>query len=140
MAMHSGGVPVICGTQPTVSESDSNPQLLGNTPQPTGRMSTADKSTNMWGFKTVSVKQRGKPLKKQPMEGGGSSPPSSPDCSWADSNGFSTTSKAKGGRWRCRRCRRCRNNKCLAPACLDMPIFKTIYSNMDITYTIWNLT
>ena len=29
------------------------------------------------------------------------------------------------------------NEKRLAPACIDMPVFKTIDPNADITYTIW---
>ena len=117
-----------------MSESDSNPQLQGNAPQPTRRPGLADELTNMWGARTISVKQRGKPPKKQPLVGGGSSPPSSPDHGGADSNRFSTASKAVGGRWRCRRQR---NEKHLAPTHLDMPIFKTIDPNTDVTYTIW---
>ena len=68
------------------------------------------------------------------MGGGGSSPPSSPDHGGVESDGFSTTSEALGGQ---RRHRRQRNEKCLAPACLEMPIFKTIDLNVDVTYTIW---
>ena len=117
-----------------MSKSDSNPQLLGSALQPTRRPGSADESMNMWGARTVSAKQRGRPPKKQPMGGGGSSPPFSLDCSGADSNGFSTTSKAVGGQ---RRHRRWRNEKRLAATCLDMPIFKTIDLNVDVTYTIW---
>ena len=119
---------------PAVSKSDSNHQLLGNALQPTGRSGSADELMNMQGARTVSTKQRGRPPKKQPMGGGGSSPPSSPDHGGADSNGFSTTNEAVGGLWRHRRWR---NEKCLAPACLDMPIFKTIDPNADVMYTIW---
>ena len=82
---------------PAVSESDSNPQLEGNAPQHTGRLGLADESMNMRGARTISIKQRGRPQKKQPMGGGGCSPPSSPDCGGDDSDGFSTTSKVVGG-------------------------------------------
>ena len=112
-----------------MSESDSNPQLLGSAPQ----SGLADESTNMQGARTVSAKQRRRPLKKQPMGGGGNSSPSSPDHGGADSDGYSTTSKAARGQWRHRRQR---NEKCLAPTILDMPIFKTIDLNADVTYTI----
>ena len=115
-----------------MSKSDSNPQLLGSAPQSTGRLGSADELMNVQGARTVSTKQRGRPPKKQPMRGGGNSPPSSPDHGGADSNGYSTTSEAVGGQWRCRRWR---NEKCLV--CLDMPIFKTIDLNADIMYTIW---
>ena len=110
---------------PAVSESDSNPQLQGNTPQPTRWPGLADELTNMRGARTVSVKQRGRPLKKQPMGDGGSSPPSPPYRGGADSDGGQ------------HRQRRQRNEKCLAPACLDMPIFKTIDPNTDVMYNIW---
>ena len=134
MAMHSNGVPVTCGTSPAVSESDSNPQLLGSATQPTRRSGSADESMNVWGARTVSAKQKGRPPKKQPMGGGGSSPLSSPDHGGADSDGFSTTSEAVGGQ---QRHRRQRNKKHLAPTCIEMPIFKTIDPNVDVTYTIW---
>ena len=119
---------------PTVSESDSNPQLLGNTPESTRRPGLAEELMNMRGARTVSTKKTGRPLKKQPVGGGGNLPPSSPDHSGADSDGYSTTSEAAGGQ---QRCRRQRNEKRLDPTCLDMPIFKTIDLNVDVRYTIW---
>ena len=64
------------------------------------------------------------------MGGGGSSPTSSPDHGGADS----TASEAVGG-WQ--KHRRWRNEKHLAPAHLDMSIFRTIDPNADLTYTIW---
>ena len=81
---------------PAVIKSDSNPQLQGNAPQPTGRLGSADKLTNMQGARTVSVKQRGRPPKKQPIGGGGSSPPSSPDHGGADSDGLTFTTVSRG--------------------------------------------
>ena len=119
---------------PAMSKSNSNPQLQGNAPQPTGRPGSADKLTNVQGARTVSIKQKGRPPKKQPMGAGGSSPPSSPDCGGADSDRFSTTSEVVGGQ---RRHRRQRNEEHLAPACLDMPNFKTTDPNADIINTIW---
>ena len=82
---------------PAVRKSNSNPQLLGNALQPAGRLGLADELMNMQGARTVSIKQRGRPPKKQPMGGGDSSPPSNPDHGGADSNGFSTASEAVGG-------------------------------------------
>ena len=66
--------------------------------------------------------------------GGGNSPPSTPKQGGADSEGYSTVSKAPGG---CHRRRRCRNEKHLTLACLDMPIFKSKDPNTDMTYTLW---
>ena len=87
-----------------------------------------------WIYRSAHFVVNPIPLEEKPVGGGGSSPPSSPDHCWADSNGFSTASEAVGG-WR--RCRRGRNEKCLAPTCLDMPILKTIDLNADVMYTIW---
>ena len=39
---------------------------------------------------------------------------------------------------RCHR-RRWQNEKCLAPMCLDMPIFKSTDPNVDVMYTLWRL-
>ena len=82
---------------PAMSESDSNPQLLGNALQPAGRLGLADELTNVWGTRTVYVKQRKTPQRSNPWGAGGSSPPSSSDRDGADSNRFSTASKAVGG-------------------------------------------
>ena len=57
-----------------------------------------------------------------------------PDREGVDLDGYSTVSEAPSGRY-CRRRRQ--NEKCLAPACLDMPIFKSMDPNMDVTYTLW---
>ena len=66
--------------------------------------------------------------------GGGKLAPSSLEWGGADSNGYSTVSKAPGGQ--CRR-RRHRNEKHLAPAHLDMPVCKSTDPNADMTYTLW---
>ena len=117
-----------------MNKSDSNPQLQGNTLQPTRRPGLADELMNMWGARTVSIKQRKTPKEATHEGDGGSSPPSSPDHGGADSEGFSTAVKVVGGQ---RRCRRWRNEKHLAPMCLDMPVFKIIDLKADIMYTIW---
>ena len=66
--------------------------------------------------------------------GGGNSPPSSPGQGGADSDGYSMVSEAPGGQ---HGRRRHRNEKHLAPVCLDMPIFKSTDTNVDVTYTLW---
>ena len=78
---------------------------------------------------------QGRPPKARPTkEGAGNLPPSSLERGGADSDGHSTVSEAPSGR--CHR-RRWQNEKCLAPACLDMPIFKSTDPNADVTYTLW---
>ena len=78
---------------------------------------------------------RGKPPKAHPMKDGtGNSPPSSPDRGGADSNGYSMVSEAQSTH--CYR-RKQWGEKCLAPMCLDMPIFKLTDPNADVTYTLW---
>ena len=67
--------------------------------------------------------------------GGGGSPPSSPE--WpggADSDDYSTASKSGEGR-RHRRCRQAERR--LAPARLNLPIFRSTDTNADVTYEIW---
>ena len=54
--------------------------------------------------------------------------PTSPDRGGADSDGYSTVSEAPNGR---HHRRRRWNEKCLAPACLDMPIFKSTDQNAE---------
>ena len=77
----------------------------------------------------------GKAPKARPVVGGGGNmPPSSPGWGGADSDGYSTVNEVSGGWYRRRRHR---NEKRLAPACLDMPIFKSMDPNVDVTYTLW---
>ena len=71
------------------------------------------------------------------MVGGGGSPPSSPDRGAPDSNGYSTTSETTGCQHRCRGCRGSREKKWLAPARLDMPIFKLTDLGLEVMYTLW---
>ena len=69
--------------------------------------------------------------------GGGGSPPSSPDRGAPDSDGYSTASETTGHWRRCRGHRGDREKKRLAPARLDMPIFKLTNPGVEVTYTLW---
>ena len=54
-----------------------------------------------------------------------------------DSDGYSTASEAAGHQHQCRGCRGSRERKCLAPARLDMPIFKSTDPGVEVMYTLW---
>ena len=69
--------------------------------------------------------------------GGGGLPPSSPDRGALDSNGYSTASETAGCRHRCRGHRGSREKKQLAPARLDMLIFKLTNPEAEVMYTLW---
>ena len=69
--------------------------------------------------------------------GGGGSPPSSQDRGAPDSDGYSTASETAGHQHRCRGHRRSREKKWLAPARLDMPIFKSTNPGVEVMYTLW---
>ena len=71
------------------------------------------------------------------MVGGGGSPPSSPDRGVPDSDGYSTGSETAGCQHRRRGCRGSRERKRLAPARLDMPIFKSTNPGAQVTYRLW---
>ena len=67
-------------------------------------------------------------------------PPSSPDRGTPDFDGYSTASEMVGHRHRhrgCRGCRGSRKRKWLAPARLDMPIFKLTNLGAEVMYTLW---
>ena len=67
--------------------------------------------------------------------GGGGSPPSSPERpGGADSDDYSTASESGEG---CRHRRRRRAERRLAPARLNLPIFRSTDANADVTYEIW---
>ena len=70
------------------------------------------------------------------MVGRGGSPPSSPDRGAPDSDGYSTASETTGHRCRCRGCRGS-GRKQLEPARLDMLIFKSTNSGVEVMYTLW---
>ena len=69
---------------------------------------------------------------------GGGSPPSSPDKGVLGSNGYSTASEAAGHWHQCRSHRGSREKMRLAPARLDMPIFKSTDPGAEVTYTLWH--
>ena len=78
---------------------------------------------------------RGRPPKAHPTKDGArNSPPFFPDRGGADSDGYSTVSKALSSH--CHR-RRWQSEKHLVPMHLDMPIFKLTDPNVDMTYTLW---
>ena len=54
-----------------------------------------------------------------------------------DSDGYSTASEAAGQWCHHRGCRGSREKKQLAPARLDMPIFKSTDPGAEVTYTLW---
>ena len=69
--------------------------------------------------------------------GRGGSSPSSLDRGAPDSNGYSTVSETAGHQHRCRGHRGSREKKQLAPARLDMPIFKLTDLGAEVMYTLW---
>ena len=64
----------------------------------------------------------------------GNSLPSSPERDGADSDGYSMVSETPSSH---HRRRIWHGEKQLAPACLDMLIFKLTDPNADVTYTLW---
>ena len=120
-------------------ESDSLSQLVGSAPQQDGRTSgirerTKTRPTGHPG----TARPHGRPPKTQcTMVGGGGLSPSSPDRGAPDSDGYSTVSETAGHRHRRRGCRGSRERKWLAPARLDMPIFKSTDLGVELTYTLW---
>ena len=83
----------------------------------------------------VQFAAQGRPPKQCPAKGGtGNLLPSSPDRDGMDSDGYSMVSKAPSSH--CHKRKWC-GEKQLAPAHLDMPIFKLTDPNTDATYTLW---
>ena len=78
------------------------------------------------------------PKSQRTVVGRGGSPPSSPDRGVPDSDGYSTASEAAGHWHQCRGHRGSREKKQLAPARLDMPIFKLTDPGVELTYTLWH--
>ena len=119
---------------PFSSESDVGPVLVGSAPPtPVGRERGAE------GEKVPTApasRPRGRPPKKaHPVkEALANSPPSSPNRGGADSDAMSMVSEML---YCSRPRRRHRREKHLAPAKLDLPIFKSMNSSPDVTYTIW---
>ena len=122
-----------------VWESDSSSQLVGSTPQQDGRTSRMGERTEArLTPHTGAMRLRGRPPKFQcTTVGGGGSPPFSPDRGVPDSDGYSTASETTGHRHRCRGHGGSRERKRLAPARLDMPIFKSTDPGAEVTYMLW---
>ena len=120
-------------------ESDSSVQLVGSAPQQAGRSSTVEETAETkLATHTGAVHLCRWPPKFQcTIVGGGGSHPSSPDREAPDSDGYSTASETTGHWHRCRSCRGSRENKQLAPARLDMPIFKSTDLGAEVAYTLW---
>ena len=114
----------LMGGIPTLPESQE-----GATEQETPRMNVARPHR-------CQVKTKPAPGGGGGGGGGGGSPPSSPE--WprgADSDDYSTASESGEGR-RYRRCQRAERR--LAPARLNLPIFRSTDANADVTYKIWH--
>ena len=123
----------------TAGESDSSVQLVGSTPQQTGRSTTVEESADARPTTHAGpVCQHGRPPKSQvTIVGWGGSPASSPDRGALDSDCYSTASKT-AGHWHHRRGHReSREKKQLAPVRLDMPVFKLTDPGAEVTYTLW---
>ena len=120
-------------------KSDSSSQLVGSASQQARRAPGVGEMTEARLTPcTGAARPRGRPLKSQcATVGGGGSPPSSPDRGAPDSDGYSTASETAGCRRRHRGHRGSRERKRLAPARLDMPIFKSIDPGVEVTYTLW---
>ena len=119
---------------PFSSKSDVGPVLVGSAP-PT----PAAKERGAKGEKVPMApasRPRGRPLKKaRPVkEAPANSPPSLPDRGGANSDATSMVSETS---YHSRPWQRHRREKRLAPAKLDLPIFKSTDSSADVTYTIW---
>ena len=121
---------------PFSSKSDVSPVLVGSaSPTPVG----SERGGN--GGKVPMApasRPRGRPLKKAcPVkEVPANSPPSLSNRGGADSDAMSMASEMS---YRSRSWLRHRREKHLAPAKLDLPIFKSTNSSADVTYTIWRL-
>ena len=116
------------------SEWDSTQQLVGSALPSAMRVGPGDEAGGVHITRTASTRPHGRLPKAKPIREGGNSPPSSSDRGVTDSDEYSTVSEAVGGQ---HRRRRQRDQKCLTPACLDMPIFKSTDPNVDVTFTTW---
>ena len=116
---------------PFSSESDVGPVLVGSTPPTPVRGAEGEKVPA-----TQASRPRGRPPKKvcPVKEASANSPPSSPNIGGANSD---MTSIASETSYCSRPWQRHRREKYLAPAKLDLPIFKSTDPRADIMYTIW---
>ena len=124
----------------TVGESNSSVQLVGSTHQQVGRLATTEETTDARPATRVGTAcQCGRPPKSRDAAvGGEGSPPSSLDRGALDSDGYCTTNKTAGSQHRHRDHKGSRGKKQLAPARLDMPIFKSTNPGVEVTYILWH--
>ena len=95
---HAPRIPVV-----TVGESDPFIQLVGSTPQQTGRSTMVEERVDARPSTHVgTVCQCGQPPKPQvTIVGRGGSPPSSPDKGALNSDGYSTLNETAGHQHHC---------------------------------------
>ena len=120
-------------------ESDSSSQLVGSAPQQDERTSGIGERTEVrpTGHAGAAHSCRRPPRTQCTIVGGGGLPPSSPDKGVPDSDGYSTVSETVGCQHMCRGHRGSRERKRLAPARLDMPIFKSTDPGAEVMYMLW---
>ena len=111
----------------TAGGSGSLVQLVGSAPQQAeGSTAVEEMAEARLATWVGAVHSCGQPPKSQcTVLGGGGSPPSSPDRGAPDSDGYSTASETAGCQCQHRGHRGSREKKWLAPARLDMQIFKS---------------
>ena len=106
------------------SESDSMQLLVGQLEE-----------GGSHSLRVPGSRPRGRPPKQCPAKDGTRNlPPSLLFRDGADSDRYSTVSEAPSSH---HRRRKWHGEKWLAPACLDMRIFKSTDPNTDVTYTLW---
>ena len=118
----------------TGSGSSGSSQLVGRVPPiPEAQDGTVEQETP----RVDTGKPHRHLTKARPApRGGGGIPPSSPEHPGvADSNDYSTASESGGG-CRCRRCWQAERR--LAPVRSNLPIFRSMDANADVTYEIWH--
>ena len=119
---------------PRMISSDSMPPLAGSALPSAVWMGQLEEGGSC-ALRVPRSWPRGRPPKQcSAKDGMGNLPPSSLDRDGVGSDGYSTVSEAPSSH-RCRR--KWHGEKHLAPACLDMLIFKSTDPNADVTYTLW---
>ena len=115
------------------STSSRSSQLVGGAPPvPEAQDGAAEAETPK---ANVGKPQRCQARARPVLGRGGGSPPSLPECpGGADSDDYSTASES-GGDHRYRR--HWQPERGLVPARLNLPIFRSIDANADVTYEIW---
>ena len=117
------------------SKSDSMPLLVGSALPSAAWMGQTEETGGGHTPKVPTSWPRGRPPKTCPVKDGtGNSLPSSPERDGTDSDRYSMENEAQSTHHHRRRW--CGENW-LAPACLDMLIFKSTDPNMDVMYTLW---